>query len=74
MLLGSIQSAKITQVDLSPEAFAEASVQARLNADETMSKMSKKIGYKENNLLWTRHFQASDFYKNYQSHLAEADK
>jgi hypothetical protein len=38
LLFSSIQGAKINQSDLSPEAFAQASVQARIEADAEIKK------------------------------------
>ena len=36
--------------------------------------MDKKLSYDETNNLWKQNFMASDFYKKYSAHLAEADK
>lgn len=73
LFLANSKAATLKQLDLSPEAFAEASVQARLLADDQIKNSNKKVTYEENNKLWTQNFMASTFYKNYQQHLAEAD-
>lgn len=52
---------------IDPESFAEASVQARIEADQETS--GKQLSQKESNEIWKKHFMASDFYKSYQQHL-----
>lgn len=70
----SAMGAQIKQVDLSPDAFAEASVQARDQADDQIKQSKRLVNYAENNEMWKKNFMASEFYKSYQQHLVQADQ
>jgi methylase of polypeptide subunit release factors len=52
LLSSTIQGVKIDKVDLSPDAFAEASVNARILADQQIKEMNKKVSYNDNNDIW----------------------
>ena len=53
---------------INSEAFAEAAVQARIEADEDISneiRHHRKIDAASHNKAWKKHFKTSEFYKKY---------
>ena len=65
-----------SDVGIDAESFADASVQARIEADleldqlRTQSKMNGQILAQDtNNNVWKKHFQSSEFFKKYKAHL-----
>ena len=65
-----------SDVGIDADSFAEASVQARIEADleldrlRTESKMHGQIlSQQTNNDVWKKHFQSSEFFKKYKAHL-----
>jgi predicted KAP-like P-loop ATPase len=69
MLFAPNQCAEL--VDLSPSAFADASVNARLEANEEIQHMGNRISYAQNNEIWKQKFTNSQFYRDYNQHLVE---
>ena len=55
-----------SNVGIDPESFAEASTNARIETDLEIAEGKSSVNQNE---LWKKHFQSSEFYKNYQAHL-----
>ena len=59
---------------ISSDAFAEAAVQARIDADSDISKEirhHKTVDAQAHNKAWKKHFKESDFYAQYAKHNEE---
>lgn len=69
LIMGSVHPFKIEQFDLSPAAFAEASIDARLFIDEEINHMYTKPTKSQSDQMWQQKFTNSEFYKNYQNHI-----
>ena len=60
-----------SQEGISADAFADAAVQARIQADsdvEAMKANHQSVNSSTHNKAWKKHFQESKFYKNYAQH------
>ena len=59
---------------ITSDAFADAAVQARIDADNDISQEIKHhhtIESQAHNKSWKKHFKESDFYKQYSKHTEE---
>ena len=64
-----------SDLGIDSDAFASASVQARIDADLEMDELAQKMGHmaaaQQNNKLWEKNFHNSEFYRKYKDHLAD---
>jgi hypothetical protein len=70
LLASATEGAKIQEFDLSPNAFANASVSARMQTDQQIKNSGKQATYAQNNEIWKGKFTKGAFYQQYQKHLA----
>mmetsp|Transcript_2365 Transcript_2365/g.3586 ORF Transcript_2365/g.3586 Transcript_2365/m.3586 type:complete len:196 (-) Transcript_2365:178-765(-) len=60
------------------EAFADASVQARIEADLEMNRLAKTQGFslaqQQSSDLWKKHFHQTEFFKKYQAHIVDREE
>ena len=91
LLLSSTQAIELKSVELnagkpweSPdigidaESFAQASVQARIDADLELDDLQSQKGIEEaakhKTDIWNKHFKGSEFFKKYNAHVAERNE
>lgn len=60
-----------SSIGIDAESFADASVQARIDTDLEIAEGGST---KNQNELWKKHFQSSEFYKKYQAHLSHREE
>lgn len=66
-----------TSALITSDAFADAAVQARVDADSDISQEIKHhhtIDASAHNKAWKKHFKESDFYKQYAKHTEEESR
>ena len=65
-------------IGIDAESFAQASVQARLDADLELDEIQSQKGIEEAARLksdvWNKHFKNSEFFKKYNAHVAERNE
>ena len=83
-LLSPSLALKITNTSMPPsdnlissEAFADAAVQARIEADSDIAneiKHHRSVDASAHNKAWKKHFKESEFYKQYAKHNDEQSR